>query len=263
MYAMALQNLEKLTLVWGRTATVSAYLRDDLPEDAWQAARRQVAALPSVERATLVSPKQALERFRARGREAAALVTDVTEDALPAAIEVDLKTGFADLTAVEALAQSIAALPGISTVDYGQQEFERLQALLAVLRYGGIGLGLLILLATAFIVSNTIRLTVYARKDEISILLLVGATRWFVRLPFVIEGGLWGFFGGAFAVLLMWLSDFLFAERLSLAIADVVGSLNVSLFDPAIAVAVLIAGVGLGVCGSALAVGRFLDVEEE
>ena len=132
-----------------------------------------------------------------------------------------------------------------------------------MLRYGGVGAGILILLATAFIVSNTIRLTVYARRDEIGILRLVGATRWFVRMPFLIEGGLWGLAGGGLAVLLMWLGHVLLAERLSLAIADVVGGLNVILFNPIVALAALSAGLGLGVFGSAFAVGRFLDVEEE
>ena len=263
MYAMALQNLENLALIWGRTATLSAYLNEDVPLTAGESVRQQVAALPAVQRASLIGPKQALERFRARGQEAAALVADVSEDALPPLIEIDLRPGFADLQAVEELAEEIARVPGIANVDYGQQEFERLKALLEVLRYGGIGAGLLILLATAFIVSNTIRLTVYSRRDEIGILRLVGATRWFVRMPFLIEGALWGLLGGGLAVLLMWLAHLFLAERLSMAIADVVGSLNVTLFDSRVALAALLAGVGLGVFGSAFAVGRFLDVEEE
>ena len=263
MYAMALQNLENLAMIWGRTATLSAYLNEDVAPEAGEEVRKNVAALPAVAHATLVSPREALERFRARGREAAALVADVSEDALPPSIEVDLKPGFADLQAVEALARAVAAVPGIDSVDYGQQEFDRLRALLEVLRYGGLGAGLLILLATAFIVSNTIRLTVYARRDEIGILRLVGATRWFVRMPFLIEGGLWGLAGGGLAALLMWLGHLLLAERLSIAIADVVGGLNVSLFNPTVAGAVLVAGFGLGVFGSAFAVGRFLDLEEE
>jgi cell division transport system permease protein len=263
MYAMALQNLENLALVWGRTATLSAYLNEDVPPEGGEAVRQRVALLPTVAHAALVSPKEALERFRARGREAAALVADVTEDALPPSIEIGLRPGFADLQAVEQLARDVATVPGISSVDYGQQEFDRLKALLEVLRYGGLGAGILILLATAFIVSNTIRLTVYARRDEIGILRLVGATRWFVRMPFLIEGGLWGLAGGSLAVLLMWLAHRLLAERLSIAIADVVGGLSVSLFDPTVALAVLAAGLGLGVFGSAFAVGRFLGVEEE
>ncbi|MBI5510879.1 MAG: hypothetical protein HY903_19130 [Deltaproteobacteria bacterium] len=261
-YAMALQNLENLALVWGRTATLAAYLDDSLPQSEWEETRAAVAGLPPVAKATLVLPAEALARFAARGPEARALVADVSADLLPAAIEVDLRAGFADLAVVERLAKELAALFGVSSVDYGQQEFERLRALLEVLRYGGLGAGILLLLATAFIVSNTIRLTVYARKDEIGILRLVGATRWFVRVPFLMEGAVWGLAGGGLAAATMWLAHLSFAARLSVAIAAVVGGLNVSLFDPTVAALVLGAGFGLGVLGSAFAVGRFLDVEE-
>src|SRR5687768_10380946 len=71
-FAMALQNLESLALVWGRSATLTAYLQDDLTPERWQGVRDQIARFDSVAQATLVTPHQALERFRARGPQAAA-----------------------------------------------------------------------------------------------------------------------------------------------------------------------------------------------
>jgi cell division transport system permease protein len=260
-YIMAVQNLERLTLVWGRSAAITAYVADTQKPEQWLALTSVVAQQTAVAKAELVTPVQALERFRSRGPEAAALVSGVLADILPATIEVELKGGFTDLTQVEAVAMAIGKVPGIAEVDYGREEFDRLTALLSVLRAGGLGAGILIALATAFIVANTIRLTVYARKDEIMILRLVGATAWFIRVPYLLEGALWGLTGGLGGALLLWLCDSLLAERLSLAVADVLGGLQVNLFALDVAVMIIAGGTALGVLGSALAVRRFLDME--
>ncbi|MEE8408459.1 MAG: permease-like cell division protein FtsX [Myxococcota bacterium] len=261
LYVMALQNLEGLALVWGRTATLIAYVDDAVPVTEHGALRRRVEAIESVGKATVITPALALERFSARGPEAAALVAGVNQDVLPTTIEVGLRCGFADLEAMKKLALHIVSIGGIAEVDYGQLEFERLQALLDLLRYGGIAAGLLIGLATAFIVSNTIRLTVYARRDEIAILQLVGATRWFVRTPFLFEGVLWGVAGGFMSAAMLWVGDAVLAPRISVAIADVVGGLDIHLFTIPVAAMLVGGGAVLGILGSALAVGRFLDVE--
>lgn len=260
-YTMAVQNLESLALVWGRSATITAYIDDAQTEEAWPALQARLTAFDSISKAELVTPIQALERFRARGPQAAALVEGVAPDILAASIEIHLEGGFTDLRMVEAVAQEVHAVEGIAGVDYGQQEFDRLAALLAVLRYGGIGAGLLIALATAFIVSNTIRLTVYARRDEISIQRLVGATAWFVRTPFLIEGAFWGLTGGVAGAGLLWLADWLVAPHLTLAVVDVVGGLDIRLFSFDVAIGMVAGGVALGIGGSFLAVRRFLDLE--
>lgn len=261
LYVMALQNLEGLALIWGRTATLSAYVDDAVPVTEHEALRLRVEAIAAIEKATIISPALALERFSARGPEAAALVAGVSQDVLPTTIEVGLRGGFADLDAMKKLALRVGGIAGIAEVDYGQQEFERLQALLELLRYGGLAAGLLIALATAFIVSNTIRLTVYARRDEIGILQLVGATRWFVRIPFLFEGVLWGIAGGLISAVTLWVGDIVLAPRISIAIADVIGGLDVHLFTFPVGAMLVGAGAVLGTLGSAIAVGRFLDVE--
>jgi cell division transport system permease protein len=115
------------------------------------------------------------------------------------------------------------------------------------------------MMSAAFIVANTIKLAVYARRDEIAIQRLVGATRWFVRTPFLIEGAAWGLFGGLLAALIMWVADLVVAPELSRAAAVVLGDLDVRLFAPDVAAAIVGLGVVLGLIGSALAVRRFLD----
>ena len=260
-YVASLQNLEGLALVWGRNATVSVYLSEQLPKTDWDAARQSLAEIDGVRRAILVTPVEALSRVRARGPEAAALVEGVTEEILPPTVEITLAPGFANLEEVARVAQLLQSADGVGEVDYGREEFERLQALLDLLRFGGMLAGLFIGLATAFIISNTIKLTVYARRDEIAILRLVGATDGFIRLPFLFEGALWGLGGGILGATMLWALDISLAPRISEAVANVLGGLEIHLFTIDIGLALLAAGTVLGVVGSALAVRRFLDVE--
>lgn len=261
LYATALQNLEGLVVVWGRSASITVFLQETAPAPRWDAARRALAQLEGVDDATLVTPAQALARFRARGEAAAALVEGVTDEILPPAVELVVRPGFADLASVAAIAEQAAKVVDVLEVDYGRDELDRLQALLAVLRIGGLGAGFLFILAVAFIVSNTIRLTVYSRQDEIAILRLVGATRWFVRAPFLVEGALWGTSGGVLAAALLYVMHVVLAPRLSLVAADVLGGLKIHLFAFDIALAMIGVGIVLGVLGSSLAVSRFLDAE--
>ncbi len=261
MYTMGLENLERLALVWGRAASLSVYVADETPREQWEALRAKVAAMPGVNEARLLTPQEALERFRARGPEAQALVEGVSEEVLPASIDVSLAPGFTDLGSVEKLARRLSAIPGVGEVDYGRDELDRLRELVSALRYAGLFGGVVLLLATSLIVSNTIRLTVFARKDEILIQRLVGATSWFVRWPFVIEGSLWGLFGGASAALALWVANETLAPGLSRLSADVLGGLQIQLFAPDVAAALLVVGLALGAVGSALAVHRFLSVE--
>ena len=257
-YVAGVQNLERLALSWGRTTAVSAYLADGTDPEEWSALAESIEGVAGVESATVVAPGEAMERFRARGPEAAELIEGIPDDVLPASIEIDMASEFADLHQVASAAEMIARLPGVVEVDYGQDEFERLAALLEFLRIIGVAVGLMVVATTAFIISNTIRLTVFARRDEIQILSLVGATHRFVRAPFLMEGALWGLAGGLLAAGTLGLADRLAAPRITDAVANILGGMQIVLFTPASGSAVIATGVVLGVLGSSRAVRRFL-----
>lgn len=257
-YIAAIQNLEQLALTWGRAATVSAYIDDGVEETQWPSVIEKVRTLPGIKRATVLTPEEALAAFRARGPEAAALVEGIESDILPASVEIELMLEFAGVERVARVATELEALPEIAEVDYGQTEFERLAALVDLLRWIGLVAGVFVIAATAFIVSNTIRLTVFARSDEIEILSLVGATSRFVQAPFLLEGAIWGLAGGLSAALVLMLGDILVAPQLSHAMSDVLGGIELFFFTATLGGILVTAGVLLGVLGSFLAVARFL-----
>jgi cell division transport system permease protein len=258
-YVTTLQNLESLTLVWGRSANIVVVLADDLSQEAHSTLNQELSALPGVSKTLAVSPEEALKRFKARGPKAAELVEGVSPDILPSTVEITLVTGFAKLEAIEKLAAQIQTMPNIEEVDYGQDEFQQLENLVSGLRYGGVGIGLLIFLATSLIVANTIRLNVYAHRDEISILRLVGATHSFIRLPFVLEGAFWGITGGLLASALLWTTQQLIAPHVSELFADTLSGMEVVFYSGPTALTLIATGLVLGTFGSAMAVRRFLD----
>ncbi|MBN1961367.1 MAG: ABC transporter permease [Deltaproteobacteria bacterium] len=260
-YTLVVRNLSQLAQVWGKVASVAVYLQDGISETQWESLRIELAKHRLVTQATLIRPQEALARFKTRGPEAAALVEGVDARILPAYIGLMLAPGSSDLTSVSVLAKELEAKPEVALVDYGREEFQRLQALLNLLHYAGIIGALLIACATIFIVANTVRLTAYARREEIGILGLVGATTWFIRIPFVIEGAIWGAAGGLLAAIIMWLLDRLVAPTISNIIADVLGGLQIRLFAPEVALAAIVGGIILAAIASGIAVRRFLDTE--
>lgn len=255
-YIAALQNLERLAWSWGRATAVNLYLADTLSLRDQNALLDSIRAKPEVAAANLVSPKEAMKRFRDSGAEAAGLVEGIPDAVLPATIEVDVDSHFSDLEQVEKLAQEFLTYPGIDEADYGQREFERLNDLLAALRILGVAFGIMVFAIAAFIVGNTIRIAVFARRDEIEILTLVGATADFVRAPFILEGALLGLLGGFLASgALSALERFL---GLRLPLSPTLGGLDVVLLTPKLTLGLVTLGIALGATGAWVAVRRSL-----
>src|SRR6185369_1858733 len=117
-----------------------------------------------------------------------------------ASFEISLKRANRDTQGVELFVSSLKRIPGISEVQYGEEWVRRFNTFLNFMRLLGALLGTFLVIAVIFIVSNTIKLTIYSRRDEREVMALVGATRFFIKAPFLIEGV---FQGGAGAILAM------------------------------------------------------------
>lgn len=259
LYAMLLHNFDALAQRLGRVGGVTLYLADELEPEAWQASARLLAAYPAVAAARVVTPDDALRRFMALGQEARAMVQGLDARLFPPALELELREPAGDAGALARLERWLRSVPGVVAVDYGHEEHEQLGLVLQALRWLGLVGGLLVGLAVVVVVSNTIKLLVYARRDELEVLQLVGATAGFVRAPFLIEGLLWGLVGGALAALALLALQLGLAAPLSAALAPFVWGFSVTFFAPPVAALVIGAGCLLGLAGSALAVGRFLE----
>jgi cell division transport system permease protein len=218
--------------------------------DALASRLRQDAAVDSVEE---VTREQALARFRELFRELSSLPDDLGENPFPPSLEVTLKRGHQSPAEVQRLARAFESAPAVREIQYDLLWIERLATGVRLVRGIGAFLGAILALAGVFTISNVIRLTIYAREDELDIMRLVGATPAYVKGPFVAEGMLQGGLGGSLAALLLWLALGWLSR--DLASSDLIGGGVLSL-PGGVALLLIVGGMVVGVAGSLVSLSR-------
>jgi cell division transport system permease protein len=252
-FAALLGGGERLLGAWAGEVPVSVYLARGADLAAARAAAERIAPGRAVE---AVTPAEALARLRASLGDEAPVLDGLGEEVLPASVEV--RAPGLSLAAARDLAGRLRQIPGAVDVDYGAAWLERLETLLRRARVVAIGFFAVLALATAVLVSNTLRLAVYARRDEIEIMKLVGATDLHVGAPFVMEGALQGLAGAGLAVGALLLASAALLPRLRAAL-PLAARLTRAVVRPAtLLLGRLAGGVAVGVGASLLSLGRFL-----
>lgn len=231
---------------------VSAYMHADATPDEVRAIARYLAQDPRVASAQLVPKRQALAELRERtkGTIDTALLT---ENPLPDKFRIKVRVP----DDVAAVAASVRRLKGVDNVVYGQKIVQRLLQLGAVLRRIGIAVIVVFFAVAGIIISNTIRLTVFARRREIAIMQLVGATNTYIRLPFICEGLLDGLIGALLAIGLLAIARAALWPRLLEALPW--AQLTATPIDSRLLAGELIlVGAAIGIVASWISVGRHL-----
>ncbi len=255
-FALLVANMEGLLDRFGDDLRVTAYLEEGVSEDE----RGELAALASTVEGVLevqsISSAQALARFREGVGARTGLLEALDENPLPASLEITLVEERRSPDGMRVVVEALDGLPGVAELAYGQEWVEGYARSVALLRNLGLGLGCVLGLATLLIVTNTIRLAVYARRDELEILSLVGAGRGFVATPFLLEGALVGGLGGLVALAILLALFRLLLPSLEEGLALLVGFASPRFFRFGEALSLVNGGVGLGLVGSALALVR-------
>lgn len=241
----ALRGLEE------RVEIVSFILRGT-PSEAIAVASQDIAAFPEVQDVSYVSEEEALQRARAELVEFRDAYRDLQVNPLPASLEVRLKDGYRDAASVERVAQRLKGFGFIDDVRYGREWVQKLDYLRNITGLVGLVIGMAFAAVAVVIIGVTIRLTILQRAREISIMRLVGATNWFIRGPFLLEGALKGLLGGLLSLVLCYAGYLLFRDKSGGTLSGLV------FFRPEHMVLIIIFGVLLGLAGSLVSVGRHL-----
>jgi cell division transport system permease protein len=252
-FAVLVANMEAILARFGDELHVVAYLAPDLPPHQLDALVERALAQPGVESVTHVSEQAAAERFRASQPERAVLLDGLEVNPLPASIELRLEPEQRTAEAVRAVSETLAGLEGVSEIGSGNEWIEGYAQAVALIRGVGLAIGVVLALATLLIVANTIRLSIYARRDEIEILRLVGASRGYVAAPFLIEGLLEGIAGGLLGLGLSWAGWSGLAPLLRGGLTLLIGDTEPQFLGASGAAWLVGAGALLGVLGSAAA----------
>jgi len=241
----ALQGLEE------RVEIVAFVLRGT-PAETITLATQDIAAFPEVQEVSYVTEEQALARARRELVEFRDAYRDLQVNPLPASIEVRLKPGNRDAATVERVAQRLRGFGFVNDVRYGREWVQKLDHLRNVTGIVGLVIGLAFAAVAVVIIGVTIRLTLLQRAREIAIMRLVGATNWFIRGPFLLEGALKGMLGGLLSLVLCYAGYLPFRDQSGGAFAGLI------FFVPYQMVAIVLFGVLLGLGGSLVSVGRHL-----
>ena len=256
MFLIIVLNMNRMASMLESQVQINVYLDDKLKGAEIDDLEDDLKKMQGIESVQYVSREDAIVRLRERlGDQKYLLDALGDKNPLPNAFEVTVKQP----TMVETAAKAIEKFGGVESVKYGQDVVEHLFDMTRLVRIFGFTLMLLLAGATLFIISNTIRLTVFARRKEIAIMKYVGATDWFIRWPFLLEGVVLGFFGGVLA---------------SIALRSIYGLITAKVYSTLaflplipqypfvnfISLVMVLSGMGIGALGSTISLKRFLKV---
>ncbi|MFV8248017.1 cell division protein FtsX [Bdellovibrio bacteriovorus] len=258
------QNFRNILTLWGEDVQMTVYLSQDLSEKGRQDIESKIKENENVAGVKFVTQEQALGDFRSQ---MASYAPDISQDEellrlIPASLLVQLKSDVAtaeQTTVLQSMAGKLRQLEGVDEVSYGQDWVEKYAALVNAIELTLRALCLVILAASLFVMSNAIRASVQARKDEIVVLEMIGATPSMIRKPFLVEGAVLGVvssvlsLGLCFAVYIG-IKNLLITKLSFLQLGE-----HIQFMGPVLLVVFVIAGTGLGALGSYLCVRRMND----
>lgn len=260
VFAILAINVQRLGELWGGEVQVVAYLESSPATELLKQWQSEIQALPEVEGVQFISQQTAFERFEdSLGRDKD-LLRGVTPEVLPASLEISLASKARNTKGAEAVARFLEGKLGLKDLHYGQAWLEKFESFMVLLRLSGLVLGGILLGATLFIVFNTISLTLYARRDELEIMSLVGGTHFFIKMPFILEGVIQGAIGGGLALVVVYGLFYLFLQDGLQALFLSPGHFNI-IFLPALYQGLLVVGgIGLGLLGSLGSLRKFVRI---
>jgi len=258
IFLIITRNLGAMVSEWKEQFQVTVFLEDRITPEQLNLLKKRIQSERAVKSMTYTSKEEALQSFKRELRGQESLLEGLGENPIPASLQLRIHEAYQTPEELRQFSASLGRLEGVEDVQYGQEWVDRLSAALRMLRLLGLSVGLALGLASLLIVSNTIRLAVYARAEEIEIMRLVGATKLHIRAPFLLEGMIQGGLGAAGALLLLFGAYRATLWQLQLTPGQIFGMGVGSFLDPRWAGAMLLAGAGVGAFGSLISVGRLL-----
>lgn len=253
------RGVDRATIQWRNNVELSVFMKADATAPESEAVDRQLKAMPEVEDYHYVSKPEAFEEFKQIFANEPDVRDAIGVDEIPPSYRV--VPGDAEQTRM--IGDRFANTAGVLRVSYAKDEVEALVSITKFLQIMLWAVALVLLGAACLLILNTIRMAIFARRREVAVMKLVGASNWFIRVPFMLEGLVQGVIGAVAAFSMVWVlrnffqswiqssnSDVQLFKQFLVTSTDVMGT----------GALLLLVGMTVGVVGSAVAVSRFLDV---
>lgn len=255
-FSIVILNLNKMADTLESQVQISVYLKDDLSQEEIDETKETLSKIEGLQDIKFTTREEAMKNFKERLGDQQFLL-DALDDTNPLPNSFSLTV--TSPQQVKTIADTAAALDSVESASYSQDIINHLFNLTHLIRLIGVTLIILLTGAAIFIISNTIRLTVFARRKEIAIMKYVGATDWFIRWPFLLEGICLGFIGGGLATIFLYIVYNQVTQEIYEAMAFF-PLIPQHPFIDYISLAILVAGIIIGALGSTISLKRFLKV---
>jgi cell division transport system permease protein len=253
-------NLKDTARNLANNMSVVFFLDKGVSAEAVEALRLEAGKPAFVESVRLITPEEALERFRLSFPDLTDIVSGLKANPFPASLEARVTSKASASGEVVAFVETMKARPGVTDIQFNQDWVEKMEGFSRLAGAIGAFLGGILILTSFFIISNVVKLNVFARKNEIEILRFVGGTNLFIRIPFWLEGITLGLLGSLLSLGLLFIVINLFPIYLGSSLGALQELLRFRFPDSTQAAALLLGGAATGFIGSATSVSKFLKV---
>lgn len=244
---------------------ISVYFKSAASEQTIKQIERQVELLPEVKSIVYIPPVQAREKFKELHKDEPLLIESVeqfsdSENPFPASFAIRVKD-LSDYSKIIEIFQQSQFEPYVKKITDKREIVDRLRQIISGVKNLGLALVSVFSIVTILVMFNTIRLTIYNRREEIEIMRLVGASNWFIRGPFIIEGIFYGLAGTAITSLLLYPIIFVLTPKISSFLELDVSQFNyIGLNFSSLFLVQLILGLALGIISSVIVIRRYLKI---
>lgn len=237
--------------------SIEIYLKDDVKQEQADAMIATLTETDGVADAVYKSKDEAMKEFKTRWGDNGYLLDNLDKNPLPNSIVIQI----ADLEKADGIAKTASGLEGVEDVKYYKNTVDKLLKITQFIQWAAIIMMIFLIIVSIVVVSNTIKLTVFNRADEINIMKYVGATNWFIRGPFLVEGIIIGIISAAISV---GLTAAIYHKLIEMIGDQVFSILNIPMFPEEflihnLAWIFVALGISIGACGSIISMRKFLN----
>jgi cell division transport system permease protein len=253
LFLLAGSNASRVIERWSAAAELSVYLADSATDENRRVIERALTASGLVSGQAFVSQAEALRRFSTQFPDLAASARSLPTNPLPASYDVRIRPERVHDARVDALAERLKVMDGVSDVRYDRRWLDRLVRVVTAARTAGVVLAVLLIVASCITVMSVVRLTLFARRQEIEIMQLVGSPLSYIRGPFVMEGTLLGTLGALIASFALWATFAAWRGQLLARASGVVDAGDLHFLPASVVAGLVLGGAAIGCLGGALA----------
>lgn len=253
------QNVNNFTELVEGDVTIVAFLKRDISEEQTEIINEKINNLPYIESIIYKSKMELSEEMMKSSEVFESVMQEWDEDTTP--IQATYQVKVKDINEIKYIADEISAMEGVDLVKYGEGMVEQLVSLFDIVRKISVGMVIALIIVTAFLITNTIKITIFSRKREIEIMRLVGASNINIKIPFILEGLFLGIIGSIIPILLSMFGYVELYEKFDGQLfSPFIKLITPEPFVYLIALVLLAIGIAVGMFGSYRAVRKHLKI---